>query len=243
MRLLGAVVVALGLIATIILGSYVVRLRHDVDLLTRAMKEMTERETRSARVSPLGPDVAASGRMPAGWVALRQQPGVRANGASEASSAGPGALANDELRAQLRKLVAEELAEAREHERSRREADKDLKEQRARARVAGELELAPEESHSFEEVMLAASSRKRAIEELVKSGTKNPSDLSAEVDALRRQTHEALRVRLGEERLRRLQQLSESGKRGREIDVGPPWLRLFPVQDSQIPVSPSNHPG
>ncbi len=220
MRLVAVLASFVALLATSVLGVAVVKLRRELAATRADLAALRDsgREARDlfagadgegapAKVRAIEAAVAAAPRLAGATLAPR--PG--------AEPPGPPLLDSPEVKAEVRKMVAEQLAEAQQ----RRAAAFEQHEQQRRERLAVELGLDQAERERFLTVLAAAQAEWRQLREQERTGEKAIADLRPQMEAVRQKSDQALRELLGEERMQKYQSLRPS-QRGMGPDLVPP---------------------
>lgn len=121
-------------------------------------------------------------------------------------------LASPENRAEMKKLVAEHLAE----QQQQREAAREQREAQRRERMAAELGLDEDQKARFVTLLAATQAEWRQLREQERVGDKAPADLRSQLEASRQRADQAVRELLGEERMKQYESM-RAGPRG----IGP----------------------
>jgi len=220
MRLFALLVSFVALLAAAVLSVAVVKLRREL-AQTRGDLAALRDSCREGREAFAWAESDEGTRSPARASERTAVAVPRLAPAALAPSAGgqqPGApsLAAPEVRAEVKKLVAEQLAD----EQQQRQAVREQREQRRQERLAAELGLNEAEKARFLTVLAALQDEWRQLREQERTGEKTMADLRPQMEAVRQKTDQALRELLGEERMQKYQSLSPS-QRGFGAGLGP----------------------
>jgi predicted secreted protein len=209
MRLIAIFASFVALLAAAVLSVAVVKLRRELAATRGELAALREscQEDRDAFAwgevagSPSG---ARAAERPAA-AAPRLAPAALATGAGQGQAAAP-LLASPEVKAEVKRLVAEQLAD----EQQQRQAVREQREQQRRERMATELGLSEAEQARFVTVLAAMQAEWQQLREQERSGEKSMAELRPQLAAVRQKSDQALRELLGEERMQKYQTLSGS---------------------------------
>jgi hypothetical protein len=221
MRLVCVLVSFVTLLATAVLAVAVVKLRRDLASTRSDLAALREscREAGDGFAWADGDEGwPTTARAPERAVpaAPRLAPAALAPASANRQAAAP-SLAAPEVRAEVKQLVAEQLAE----ERQQRQAVREQREQQRRERLAVELGLTATEKERFLTVLDVMQAEWRQLREQARAGDKTMAELRPEMSAVRQKADQALRELLGEDRMQKYQSLSAS-QRGSGAGMGPP---------------------
>lgn len=218
MRLVAVFVSFVALIAASVLAVAVIKLRRE---LTDTRADVASlRESCRGESEPLGWETELA-EPPAPRADRPTPPPPRlaaaalAPAAAHQASAVP-ALASPEARAEVKKLVAEHLAD----QQLQREAVREQREVERRERIAAQLGLGQNEQARFVTLLTTLQAEWRQLREQARTGDKPMADVRPQMETARQRTDQALRELLGEEKMKQYQSLS-GGRRGFGPGQGP----------------------
>lgn len=222
MRLVAVLVSFVALVAASVLAVVVIKLRRE---LADTRADVTAlRESCRGESDPLdwsAADPAPLPVRPTAAVAAPSAPRLApAALAPAAANQGAPALASPEARAEVKKLVAEHLAD----QQQQREAMREQREAERRERVAVELGLGADQRTRFVALLTATQAEWRQLREQARTGDKSMAELRPQMEATRQRTDQALRELLGEEKMKQYQSLSGS-QRGFAPGTAPDTVR------------------
>jgi hypothetical protein len=228
MRLVSILVVGTLSIAVIAEGAYIVRTRKQMESLSDRLEalaaERDEEFSTAARVwtPPSGAAALPSTRGTGGPESSRLPPPKLVVPPSplpvpsftappEGEPPLPAGLDTPEAREQLRKFVLAQLERERQEARERMENRREDRERAARERMARELGLSPAESDRLNEIFASAQTARQEVRQRVESGQLQGEGLRREFASLRSQHEQQLRSLLGDERMKKYEELRRSG--------------------------------
>jgi hypothetical protein len=230
MRLVNMVVVATLSVVVIAEGAYLIRTRRHVAELTERLEQVAadrDEGPRRGTATPGGSGPGSWGGGDSPRAALRPPPprliapaptsAPPAPALSPAPAGGgplalPPALDNPEAREQLRQFVRAQMEAERQETRERQDQRRDEREQAARDRMTKELGLSPAESEKFNQIFADARGARQDLRARVESGQLQPESIGQEMAAMRARNDEQLRGLLGDERMKKLEQLRPRGE-------------------------------
>jgi hypothetical protein len=222
MRLFAIVVSFITLIAIGVLSVVVVKLRREL-AETRADVTSLRESWREARenldLAGRDDDSSLKHRAPVlGSTSVpRLAPAAQAPAAGSDPAGGAPSLALPEVKAEVQKIVTDQLA----NELQRREGVREQRDQQMRERMATELGLSQAEKERFINVFTSMQAERRALFEQERGGEKAWVDLRPQLDALRQKTDQSLRDILGDERMEKYQGLRASARGFGRAQGGP----------------------
>ncbi len=212
MRVIAVVLAFVSLLVSGVLAVSVVRLRHDVDSLR---KEVGELRSSASEDEPAG----SSDRPPREPQARRLDSPPRLAPVALAPAAAPSEN-TAEVKQQVQRMVADELAQ----ERERRQNVREQREALWRVQAATDLGLNEAEKERFLAVLAQEQNERRRLLDVERSGQKTFIELRPELDALRQRTQQSVRAILGDERMKQYEAMrpDRPGGFGRGTPPTPP---------------------
>jgi len=227
MRLIGILVAGVLTIAAVAQGAYIVKLRREIAALSGRVDEL-----RAERSDDSGDDRSAAApayarARSAAWppfdgprpTALTAAPRLPGGGAPAPAPAPhpsadngdplplPPAVSSPEAREQLRQFVASTMEQQRDQAREQWTARREDAEKQFRDKVIKELGLNEQEGQKVGDIFGGMQTARRDLFEQVRSGQKSGSDIGTEMAALRDRTQTELRTVLGDDQMKKLQEL------------------------------------
>lgn len=252
---LAGILVGGGLVVAVIAeGAYIVHTRSEVEALS-AKIEALEAGTgeRSADDTPSRP--APDHDSPSGTAAAaRPNPTPRpvprfvtepqAAGEPTAAPASndplplPPGLSSPEAREQLRQFVLASLDQDRQENRARAEERREQDMKARREKAAKDLGLSPAETEAFARIHAESDAARAAIRAKVETGQADRNAVRQEIVTLRAKTEQQLRDVLGEERMKKYEEI-RSSQGGEGPGGGGRFMRWGgPPQGSEGPPGP-----
>jgi hypothetical protein len=214
MRVVTVLLSFMALIATSVLSVAVIKLRRQLAETRADLGSL--REFCRVDSEPFGWQAEDDGRIPMGRSAPPAAPSAPRLAPAALAPSGSNqpspSLASPETRAEVKKLVAEHLAE----QQQQREAVREQREVQRRERMAAELGLDESQKARFAALLAATQAEWRQLREQERSGDKAPADLRPQLEASRQRADQAMRELLGEEKMKQYESM-RAGPRG----IGP----------------------
>ena len=230
MRLIGLIVSGALAVAVVAEGAYIIHTRRQVDRLSDRLEAIGQEAE-----DPLGGlDV---GRMPArgrdldeggalGLRPARNLPPPRLVATPPTSAGAPSAPATDdplplppaidtrEGREQLRRFVVASMERERDENRLKDEQRQQEREKARRERMVSELGLSPPEAEKFDQIMGQVQNLRSTFRSRIESGQLPREAIGREMAAVREQTEKQLRDLLGDDRMKKLEEMRGPGRGG-----------------------------
>jgi hypothetical protein len=225
MRVMGLMVSGVLAVAVVAEGAYIVHTRRQVDRLSHRLEVLgPEAEDPLAgldlaRVPERLGDLDSAG-VRGGAPATRLPPPrlvtTPVPTSAEPSPAGdslplPAAIDTPEGREQLRRFVVAALERERQENRLRDEEQQQERVEARRQRMVAELGLSPPETEKFNQILNQVQTARAAVRARIESGELPREAIGRELAAAREENQRQLRALLGDERLKKLEQLRAPG--------------------------------
>jgi len=152
--------------------------------------------------------------------APRLAPAALVPSAGSAQAGVPSSLASAEIKAEVQKILTEEITDAHR----RREGMREQRELQMRERMATELGLSQAEKERFLTVFTSMQAERQLLRDQERSGVKTTLDVRAQMDALLQKSDQSVREILGDERMQKYLDLrpAERGFGGGMASPPPP---------------------
>lgn len=226
MRMVGTLLVGTLGLAVIAQGAYIFKTRRQVAELSDRFQQLAqEREQvwgagRPAAFRPATPDLddgdddlspgASEARLPPPRFVVQPQ----ATDPSAPHAALPAMLDNPQAREQLRQFVAAELQRERDETRERQRQRRQQEEQERIQNMAKTLNLNPDETRRFGEVFAAMQTSREQLRQRMESGELQREQIGREFQTLREQHRQQLQGILGDERMKKMDEMRRGGGPG-----------------------------
>jgi hypothetical protein len=144
-----------------------------------------------------------------------------------------------EVREQLRGIIAEELERERDDRRNRDRQDRDQERQKRTEEMIKKLGLNAEQGKKFTEVLASQEAARQAMRDKFESGQLQRGDIGREFQAIRQKNDQELRAVLGDDGMKKLQELEpERGRFGGGFGGGRRGGPGQPGQPAGAPTAP-----
>jgi hypothetical protein len=224
-RIVGILGFGLLSAAVVAEGAYIVKTRRQMTVLSEQVQELASEVSEApasggrpaaAWTRPVGTSPAGDEGDPgaAGGAARLPPPRFVPAPEPQAPVALPAAFDNPQAREQLRQFIAAELERERQERRDREQQRREQERQERLQATIKSLGLNEPEAKRFREALAQADTARQELRQKIEGGQLQRQDIGREFQALRQRTDEQLKQAIGEDRMKKLQEMQRQDRRG-----------------------------